>query len=66
MFIKRQWTVGGVAYAFALGVKMNALLYLPGIVLVVVMAGCLDRMFRLAVTILQFQVSPILGRPLIH
>jgi hypothetical protein len=56
MLIKRQWTLGGVAYALALGIKMNALLYLPGIVLVVVMTASLERMFRLTVTIAQFQV----------
>jgi ALG3 protein len=56
MLIKRQWTLGGVAYALALGIKMNALLYLPGIVVVVVMTASLERMFRLTVTIAQFQV----------
>jgi alpha-1,3-mannosyltransferase len=55
--VKRQWTIGGIAYALALGVKMNALLYLPGVMVVIMMATGLERTVRTAVLILQVQVN---------
>lgn len=64
-FVKRQWTLGGLAYSFALGVKMNALLYLPGILVVIVMAQGLERAFRTIILILEVQVSKTnIGREL--
>jgi predicted membrane-bound dolichyl-phosphate-mannose-protein mannosyltransferase len=56
LFIKRQWTVGGIAYALALGVKMNALLYFPGILTVITLAGGLERAFRVVILIIELQV----------
>jgi len=57
LFTKRQWTIGGVAYAFALGIKMNALLYFPGIIVVVILAAGLERAVWLSGLILEVQVS---------
>jgi hypothetical protein len=56
-FTKRRWTSAGVAYALALGVKMNALLYLPGIVVALILAAGPDQTIRLMFNILQVQVN---------
>ena len=56
-FTKRQWTSAALAYAFALGVKMNALLYFPGIVVVFILAAGRDQAIRSVFHILQIQVS---------
>jgi len=61
LFVKRQWTVGGIAYALALGVKMNALLYFPGVIIVIMLATGLERAIRTVVLILEVQVYPLLG-----
>jgi alpha-1,3-mannosyltransferase len=56
LFVKRQWTIGSVAYALALGVKMNALLYFPGIMVVLILASGLERAIRTVVLILEVHV----------
>jgi hypothetical protein len=56
-FTKRLWTSVGVAYALALGVKMNALLYLPGVLVVFMLAAGPDQTIRLMFNILQVQVN---------
>ena len=56
LFVKRQWTVGSVAYALALGVKMNALLYFPGIIIVIMLAAGLEKVIRIIVLITEVQV----------
>ena len=56
-FTKRQWTLAGVSYGLALGVKMNALLYFPGIVVVFILAAGRDKTIRSVFHILQIQVS---------
>ena len=56
-FTKRQWTLAGISYGLALGVKMNALLYFPGIVVVFVLAAGRDQTIRSVFHILQVQVS---------
>jgi hypothetical protein len=55
-FTKRQWTLAGVVYALSLGVKMNALLYFPGIVVVFILAAGRDQTVRSVLHILQVQV----------
>jgi uncharacterized membrane protein len=40
---KRRWTLTAAVYALALGVKMNALLYLPGIMYIIVLAAGLEQ-----------------------
>jgi Gpi18-like mannosyltransferase len=57
LFTKRQWTVGAAAYALALGVKMNALLYLPGLMIVVTQAAGLERAIRMVILIVEIQVE---------
>ena len=57
LFVKRQWTVGGIAYGLALGVKMNVLLYFPGVIIVVMLATGLERAIRTVVLILEVQVT---------
>lgn len=64
-FVKRQWTLGGIAYSIALGVKMNALLYLPGILYVITMAAGLEKAMRVTTLILEVQVYPSCCRTLI-
>ena len=55
--VKRQWTLAGLAYSFSLGVKMNALLYFPGIVMVFILAAGPDQTIRSVFHILQVQVG---------
>jgi ALG3 protein len=56
LLMKRQWTLGGILYAFALGIKMNALLYLPGIMTVITLAAGLEKTFRVVTLIVEVQV----------
>jgi alpha-1,3-mannosyltransferase len=59
MFTKRQWTLGGAAYALALSVKMNALLYLPGLMVVITQAASLERAVRMLILIAEIQVGQV-------
>jgi alpha-1,3-mannosyltransferase len=54
---KRQWIATAAAYALALGVKMNALLYLPGIVISIILAAGLEQTIGFVGTVAQIQVS---------
>ena len=56
LFTRRQWTAGTVTYALALGVKMNALLYFPGLMVVITLVNGLEGAIRTALRIPQIQV----------
>jgi alpha-1,3-mannosyltransferase len=53
---KRVWTIGSVAYSWALGVKMSVLLVLPAIGVILVQAVGVGRALRQALLIGQLQV----------
>lgn len=59
LYIKRRWTVGSLVYALALSVKMNALLYLPGILTIITLAAGLDRVVSAVSRILETQVYSV-------
>lgn len=54
---KRRWIATPAAYALALGVKMNALLYLPGIVISIILAAGLEQTIVFVGIVAQIQVS---------
>ena len=56
MYIKRQWTAGSLLYALGLSIKMNALLYLPGILVIITIAAGLERTASTISRILEIQV----------
>ncbi|KAI9770583.1 MAG: dolichyl-P-Man:Man(5)GlcNAc(2)-PP-dolichol alpha-1,3-mannosyltransferase [Geoglossum simile] len=53
---KRVWTIGSVAYSWALGIKMSVLLALPAIGIILVQAVGVGRALRQALLISQLQV----------
>ncbi|KAL1896897.1 dolichyl-P-Man:Man(5)GlcNAc(2)-PP-dolichol alpha-1,3-mannosyltransferase [Ceratocystis pirilliformis] len=53
----RLWSLGTLAYAFGLGVKMTLLTALPGVGVVLFLGCGLRRAFRLAVLIVQLHIA---------
>ena len=53
----RMWTIGSLAYAWGLGIKMNLLLALPAIGLVLLQAVGRDKALRQAMIMAQVQAS---------
>lgn len=61
LFTRHQYMVGSIIYSLALSVKMNALLYLPGLALILVQARGVKAALRYAFVMIQIQV--MLGMP---
>ncbi|KAG5985504.1 dolichyl-P-Man:Man(5)GlcNAc(2)-PP-dolichol alpha-1,3-mannosyltransferase [Claviceps pusilla] len=55
-FQNRQWTLGGMAYSWGLGIKMSLLLSLPAVAVVLFLGRGLGGSLRLALLMAQIQV----------
>jgi alpha-1,3-mannosyltransferase len=53
---KRLWTLGSISYSMAVGVKMSALLVLPGIGAILLQAVGSNKAIRQAIIMAQGQV----------
>lgn len=57
LYVRKSNTLGSVAFSLAVSVKMNALLYLPGIAMLLIQTLGIRRSLRQALVMLQLQVA---------